>query len=67
MLRDSWSSTWYESDFSASQYDHDSHESSVNDFWTDEYIAQVPHNINPTESNEDGIFIVEESDFLDIF
>jgi hypothetical protein len=56
MLRDPWSNTGYES-----EYDFDSN------FWTDDYKSQVPYGVDPTTSHEDGIFIVDADQFLDIF
>jgi hypothetical protein len=35
--------------------------------WTEDYLSQVPHEINPTESWEDGIFFVEDINFLRCF
>jgi hypothetical protein len=67
MMRDSWSYTFYQSDYSGFIYNENVEEFWENDFWTDEYKAQVPHDIDPVTSYEDGIFIVEESQFLEMF
>ena len=56
MLRDPWSQTSY-----SSEYDFDSN------FWTDDYKSQVPYGVDPTTSHEDGIFIVDATQFMQIF
>ena len=56
MLRDAWSSTNYES-----EYAFDS------SFWTDDYRSQVPYGVDPTSSHDDGIFIVDKAQFMEIF
>lgn len=56
MLRDPWSQTEYSSD-----YDFDS------EFWTEDYISQVPYGVDPTNSHEDGIFIVDADLFMEMF
>mmetsp|Transcript_16497 Transcript_16497/g.28016 ORF Transcript_16497/g.28016 Transcript_16497/m.28016 type:complete len:109 (-) Transcript_16497:477-803(-) len=35
--------------------------------WTPEFIAQVPHGIDPTTSHQQGIFFVEHSDLAECF
>ena len=35
--------------------------------WTKDYLAQVPHGINPLQSERDGIFFVESDQMLKSF
>jgi hypothetical protein len=35
--------------------------------WTADYISQVPNGVNPTTSNEQGIFMIEHTDFQSCF
>ena len=35
--------------------------------WTEETIVQVPFDVDPTTSNEEGIFFVEDKDFMRCF
>ena len=53
MVRNPWGTTEYDQNWR-----HDDAR------WTEDYISQVPHGINPTESHLDGIFFLEDVDFL---
>lgn len=35
--------------------------------WTEEYVKQVPHNINPYTAHTDGIFFVDKTEFTGCF
>lgn len=35
--------------------------------WTADYISQVPHGVNPTTSQAEGIFFVSSTDFINCF
>lgn len=39
----------------------------ISDVWTEEYIKQVPHGINPWTAHMDGIFFVDKTEFLGCF
>jgi hypothetical protein len=39
----------------------------ISDVWTPEYVAQVPHNVNPWISQTDGIFFLDKTEFLSCF
>lgn len=56
MIRNPWGTTSYNMDW---------HKSDSK--WTTDYLSQVPHGINPTTSADDGIFFVEDKDFLKCF
>ena len=56
MIRNPWGSTSYNMDW---KYDDEA--------WTVDYLSQVPYGIDATESYEDGVFFVEDKDFLTCF
>lgn len=61
MLRNPWGITGreyaYGEDYSYPWDEND-------DSWTENFISQVPYNINPTVNNT-GIFFIEHTDFID--
>lgn len=56
MIRNPWGTTTYNQDWN-----------SLDEKWTDDYISQVPFDVDPRESHLDGIFFVEDKDFLTCF
>ena len=56
MLRNPWGITEYNMSWKSSD-----------PAWTDDYISQVPNGIDPTTSDELGIFFVDADDFMTCF
>jgi len=54
MMRNPWDETYYEEDMDWHWTDSK---------WTSDYITQVPNGVDPTTSQEDGIFFVSKDDF----
>jgi hypothetical protein len=56
MLRNPWDTTY-----------HDGKWKSSSSLWTSDYISQVPHGVNPTTADKNGIFFIESTDFQSCF
>lgn len=56
MVRNPWGSSKYAKDWMHNDTK-----------WTDDYLSQVPYGIDPTTSHDDGVFFIEDKDFLTCF
>jgi hypothetical protein len=56
MMRNPWGITYYSGSWNANYT-----------MWSSDYISQVPHGVDPTTSDSDGIFFVDKDNFLSCF
>lgn len=52
MVRNPWSNTYYRGDFR-----------SLDSKWTTHYKSQIPYEVDPTTSWQNGIFFIKDTDF----